>query len=166
MERMQKQITGRAPVSYSWDNGQYSRARSQTRSRDAYRSVNVPAAKGNGRVTSRKRRQNDRMRLVALELATIAVLVLMLSMVIGKLNYIANIKKQYNIDLAVKDGLKASVNIAETQLSNLSSDSSIEYLARTKLNMIMPDEISVHVLSNVRRTTPDTTHTAEASIKP
>lgn len=162
MERTQKQITGRAPVSYSWDNGQYSRARYETRSRDAYRVENVSAAKKH----VKKPTGNERIRLLALEIATVAILVLMLSMVIGKLNYIANIKSEQIRTGDIIRTLDSEVSIAETRLANLSSDDSIKFLAKTELNMISPDETSIHVLSNVRRTTSDTTHTAEAGSKP
>lgn len=162
MERTQKQITGRAPVPYSWDNGQYSRARYETRSRDAYRVENVQAA----RRGAKKPTRNERIRLIALEIATVAILVLMLSMVIGKLNHIANIKNEQIRTGEIIKTLDSEVSIAHTRLSNLSSDSSIKFLAKTELNMIDPDETSVHVLSNVRRTTSDTTHTAEAGFRP
>ncbi len=162
MERTQKQITGRAPVPYSWDNGQYSRARYETRSRDAYRVEHVPAA----RRGNRKPARSERIRLVALEIATVAILVLMLSMVIGKLNHIANIRNEQIRTGEIIKTLDSEVSIAQTRLSNLSSDNSIKFLAKTELNMIDPDETSVHVLSNVRRTTSDATHTAEAGFRP
>ncbi len=162
MDRTQKQITGRAPVSYSWDNGQYSRARFETRSRDACRVENVSAAKKHTKEPTR----NERIRLLALEIATVAILVLMLSMVIGKLNHIADIKSEQIKTGDIIRKMASEVSIAQTRLSNLSSDDSIEFLAKTELNMISPDETSIHVLSNVTRITSDATHTAEAGSKP
>ncbi|MBR3928433.1 MAG: septum formation initiator family protein [Clostridia bacterium] len=162
MERTQKQITGRSAVSYSWDNGQYGRARFETRYRDAFRVENVSRT----RQADRNRRRKEKLRLFTLEIATVAILVLMLSMVIGKLNHIADIKEEYNIIDKVKNQLRADVNIAETTLAGLINDNAIEYRARTELYMIRPDETSVHVLSNVTRSTPDTIHTAEAGVRP
>lgn len=162
MERTQKQITGRAPVPYSWDNGQYSRARYQTRSRDAFRVDNV----SNAREQNRRKKQQEKIRLIALEIATVAILVLMLSMVIGKLNHISDIKEEYNIINKVKEQMRASVDNAQTELDGLTSDSAIEYRARTELNMISPKNESVHVLSGIKRTTSDEIHTADASGRP
>lgn len=162
MERTQKQITGRAPVPYSWDNGNNSRARYQTRDRNAFRVVTVTAARQNDRI----RKQNEKMRLIFLEVATVAILVLMLSMVIGKLNRISHIKQDYIATGEVNEMLIAQISISETRLNNLSSDNSIIFLAKTELNMIDPDETSIHVLSNVKRATSDTTHTAGAGVKP
>lgn len=162
MERTQKQITGRAPVPYSWDSGQYSRARYQSRSRDAFRVENVSAAREN----TRKTKHADRIRLAILEIATIAILVLMLSMVIGKLKHITDIRLQQETLGKANEQLLAEITTAQTHLGNLSKDSSIEFLARTKLNMIEPDEDGVHVLNTVTRATSDATHTAEAGNKP
>lgn len=162
MERRQKQITGRAPVSYSWDDGQYSRARYQTRDQSAFRVENVSAA----RKHSRKQSRNDRIRLIALEIATVAILVLMLSMVIGKLNRITDIRQEQKALDKVIDMLKSEKSVLSTMYKNLSDDASVVFLAKTKLNMIDPDDTSIHVLSNVKRITSDVIHTAEAGVKP
>ena len=110
------------------------------------------------------------MRILALDssglVATVAILVLMLSMVIGKLNHIADIKSEQIKTGDIIRKMASEVSIAQTRLSNLSSDDSIEFLAKTELNMISPDETSIHVLSNVTRITSDATHTAEAGSKP
>ncbi|MBQ1258418.1 MAG: hypothetical protein IIX93_14235 [Clostridia bacterium] len=162
MERTQKQITGRAPVPYSWDNGHSSRARYETRKSDAYRVENVSSsARYTGKTTG-----GERIKLIALEIATVAILVLMLSMVVGKLNHIADIRDEQIKTSEIIRELDSKVSIAQTRLANLSSDDSIEFLAKTKLNMILPDTESSHVLSNVQRTTSDETHTAEAGRKP
>lgn len=162
MERTQKQITGRAPVSYSWDNGQYSRARYDRRSRDAYRVENVSSS---GKYAKAKGR-NERANLFVLGIATVAILVLMLSMVIGKLDGIVDIVKKQEMCAQSIEDLISEVSVAQTRLSNLTNDVSIKFLAKTELNMIEPDDTDAHVLSNVIRTTPDTTHTAEVGKRP
>ena len=162
MERTQKQITGRAPVSYSWDNGQYSRARYTTRSRDAYRVENVSSSASGGKANQKKERAN----LLVLGIATVAILVLMLSMVIGKLDGIVNLVEKQKICQKSIGDLIADISVAQTRLSNLTNDASIEFLAKTELHMIDPEDGEAHVLSNVKRTTPDTTHTADAGRKP
>ncbi len=158
MERTQKQITGRSPAPYSWDDGRTNAARVRRSDKNAFRVEDVNAA--------RSKKQADRVKLVILELATIAILVMMLSMVIGKLNHISRIKKEHIQMKETLEILEADVSVKGTRLQNLISDESIEFLAATQLNMIDPDEGSVHVMAGVKRNTSDKTHTAEVGYRP
>ena len=158
MERTQKQITGRSPAPYSWDERNDDALRTRRNDRNAFRVENVSA--------QRAKKQAQRVRLLALELATIAILVMMLSMVVGKLNHISRIKKEHTQMKETLEILNADVSVKSTRLQNLISDESIEFLAETQLNMINPNEQSIHVLSGVKRQTSDEIHTAGAGMKP
>ena len=158
MERTQKQITGRSPAPYSWDEGRINAARTRRNDKNAFRVENVQA--------SRAKKQAERAKLILLELATIAILVMMLSMVIGKLNHISRIKKEHIQMKETLEILDADVSVKRTRLQNLISDDSIKYLAETQLYMIDPDDDSVRVMAGVKRNTSDRAHTAEAGYRP
>lgn len=158
MERTQKQITGRAPAPYAWDDRRYERMRNVARDKNAFRVEDI----ANARKREAKRKRDERMRLLFLELATVAVLVLMLSLVIGKLNSITRIKLDHKTLVNINETLRAEISAQESYLNNLSNDNSITYRAKMELGMIDPDEYSVHVLSNVKVNTSDAYHTAGA----
>lgn len=158
MERTQKQITGRSPAPYSWDDGRMNAARVRRSDKNAFRIEDVNASK--------TKKQAEKVKLVILELATIAILVMMLSMVIGKLNHISRIKKEHIQMKETLEILDADVSVKRTRLQNLISDESIEFLAETQLNMIDPDDESVRVLAGVKKNTSGETHTAEAGFRP
>lgn len=152
MERTHKQITGRSPAPYSWDEHRYDAARARNRDSNAFRIENFAEQK--------KRKRNERTKLVILEILTIAVLVMMLSMVIGKLNHISRIKKEHTKLAETLTVLEADITIKTTHLQGRISDQSISHMASTKLGMYMPDEDTAQVLSNVKRNTPAETHAA------
>lgn len=158
MERTQKQITGRAPTPYNWDDRRYDPARSHTRVREPFRVENVSER----RREEAKRAKEEKLRLILLEIATVVVLVLMLSMVIGKLNSITRIKQDQIAVSEIIEMLDAEVSASTTRLNGLKDDEAIKYRARMELGMIQADEYSRHVLSNVKVNTSDEIETAGA----
>lgn len=158
MERTQKQITGRAPRPYNWDDRRCDPARSHTRVREPFRVENVSER----RREEAKRAKEEKLRLILLEIATVVVLVLMLSMVIGKLNSITRIKQDQIAVSEIIEMLDAEISSSTTRLNGLKNDEAIKYRARMELGMIEADEYSMHVLSNVKVYTSDEIETAGA----
>lgn len=158
MERTQKQITGRAPAPYAWDDKHYERTRNVARNRNAFRVEDVNAR----RKAEAERRKKEKAKLWLLEIMMVAVVILLLFMVIGKVSSIEKIIDDQEVIIDLNKRLRADINVQNTQLNGLISDDSVSYRAKMELGMIDPDESSVHVLSNVKVNTSDAFTTAGA----
>ena len=158
MERTQKQITGRAPTPYTWDDRRYERTRNVSRDRNAFRVENVNAS----RMNAAEHRKKERAKLWLLEAMMVAVVILLLFMVIGKVSSIKKIKDDQMVAINLNEILKADINVMNTQLQGLTNDTSVIYRAKMDLGMIKPEEYSVHVLNNVKINTSDAMQTVEA----